>query len=66
MKAGDIVLTIVTAFIGIAILSVLVSKQSGTSGVIQALSSGLGNIIAAAVSPLRGGSAALLQTPTLN
>lgn len=47
---------IATAIIGLAILSVIVSKQANTSGVIQAASAGLATDIQAAVSPVTGGS----------
>jgi PRD1 phage membrane DNA delivery len=45
---------IITAIIGLAIIAVLVSKQSNTTGVIQAGASGLGTILGAAVSPVTG------------
>jgi hypothetical protein len=47
---------ILTAVIGLAIISVLVSKQSNTTSVLQAGSQGLGTIIGAAVSPVTGQS----------
>jgi len=45
---------IITAIIGLAIIAVLVSKSSNTTGVIQSGASGLGTIIGAAVSPVTG------------
>lgn len=52
---------IVTAIIGLAILSVLVSKNAKTTGVIQNLSTGLAQDITAATAPVsQSGS---FQTP---
>lgn len=45
---------LVTAVIGLAIVAVLVSKNAQTPQVLQAASSGLGSIIAQAVSPVTG------------
>ena len=45
---------IVTAIIGLAILSVLVSKNANTSAVIGAASGGLAQDISAATSPVTG------------
>jgi len=50
------VVTIVTAIIGVALLAVLVSKNSDTAGVIKAGSSGVSSMIGAAVSPVTGSS----------
>jgi hypothetical protein len=49
-------MAIITAIIGLAIISVLVSKSSNTVSVIQAGASGLGTILGAAVSPVTGTS----------
>jgi hypothetical protein len=51
--------TVVMAIISLAALSVLVSKNANTSGVIQAASGGLSTDIGAAVSPVTGGSGGL-------
>lgn len=48
--------TIAVAIIGIAIIAVIVSKQANTSGVIQAAGTAFGNDLAAAVSPVTGGT----------
>lgn len=56
---------IVTAIIGLAILSVLVSKNANTAGVINAASSGLSKTIQAATSPVSGGLGGL-SMPSLN
>lgn len=45
---------IVTAIIGLAILSVLVSKNAQTKGIIQNLSTGLSQDIGAATAPVTG------------
>ena len=51
-KITEAMVTIGTAIIGVAILAVLVSKNSNTAGVIQALASGFGNSLAVAESPV--------------
>jgi len=53
---GEGILTIVLAVIGLGLVSVLVSKNANTAGVIQAGASGLGNDIAVAQSPVTGQS----------
>lgn len=49
------VVTVATAIIGVAILAVIVSRQSNTAGVIQAAGSAFSNSLAVAVSPVTGG-----------
>ncbi len=49
------VVTVITAIIGVAILAVLVSKQSQTSTVIKAASSGFAQDLSTALSPVTGG-----------
>jgi hypothetical protein len=46
------VVTVFTAIIGVAILAVLVSRNSQTTAVIQAASGGFAQDLAAALSPL--------------
>jgi PRD1 phage membrane DNA delivery len=58
------VVTVFTAIIGVAILAVLVSRQSNTSTVIRAASSGFAQDLSAALSPLGGGSGGLNFIPT--
>jgi hypothetical protein len=48
------IVTILTAIVGVAILALLVSKKSNTSGVIQSAASGFSNALATAVSPVTG------------
>jgi hypothetical protein len=50
------VVTVATAIVGVAILAVLVSKQAQTPQVISALTGGFAQDLAAAVSPVTGGS----------
>ena len=50
---GEVV-TIATAIIGVAIIAVLVSKQSQTSDVIKSATSGFGYALGVAVSPITG------------
>lgn len=50
----DTVVSIVTALIGLALLSVLVSKNANTVNVIGASAKGLATDIGAAVSPVTG------------
>ncbi len=49
------IVTVITAIIGIAILAVLVSRNSNTAGVIQAGAGGLAQDISAATAPVTGG-----------
>lgn len=53
------IVTIATAIVGIAILAVIVSKNSNTTGVISAATSGFAQDIQAAVSPVTGGGLGL-------
>jgi len=48
----EAVVTILTAIVGVAILAVLVGKNSKTSEVIQAAGSAFGNSLAVAESPV--------------
>ncbi len=48
------IVTVAVAIVGIAILAVLVSRQSNTAGVVQAAAGGLAQDIGAAVSPVTG------------
>lgn len=49
-------ISIVTVFAGVAIVSVLVSKNAQTAGVLQAGASGIGNDLGVAESPVTGAS----------
>lgn len=63
------IIAIALAIIGLATLSVILSKEAKTSSVIQASTTGLGILIQAAVSPVTGGysglSTSLQPLPTL-
>lgn len=61
----ETVVTIATAIIGVAILSVIVSRKSNTTGVIQAAGSAFSNALATATGPVTGlGSAPNLAYPS--
>lgn len=62
---GSIV-TVAVAIVGLAILAVLVSRQSNTPGVISAATGGFAQDIAAAVAPVTGqGFTGFNPTPPL-
>lgn len=50
----EAIVTIATAIVGVAILSVLVSKKSATAQVIQASGSAFSNALGVAISPVTG------------
>jgi hypothetical protein len=50
----EMLLTIAMGILGVAILSIIVSKNSNTAGVIQASASGFGNALDVAISPVTG------------
>ena len=50
----EAVVTIVLAIVGVATVSVLVSKNANTASVIQAGASGIGNTLAVAEAPVTG------------
>jgi cell shape-determining protein MreC len=56
----EAVVTILTAVIGVAIISVLVSRKSNTTGVLQAGGNAFSSILGVAVSPVTGA----ISTPT--
>jgi hypothetical protein len=47
-------LAVITAFVGLAILAVILSKKSNALGLVQNLSSGVAQDITAATSPVTG------------
>lgn len=49
---GTAFVAIVTALLGVTILSVLLSKNSNTTGVISSLSQGFSTVVGAAVAPV--------------
>jgi hypothetical protein len=56
------VIVILTAIIGVAILSVIVSKQSNTTGVITAGSQAFSGALSTALSPVTGSSLSSYST----
>jgi len=58
-KLTEAVVTVFTAIIGVAILSVLVSPKAQTSSVIQSIASGFSNSLAVAQSPVTGNSVSI-------
>jgi len=52
--ATEMIVTIATAIVGVAILAVLVSSKSNTTGVLQAAGSAFSNALGVAVSPVTG------------
>lgn len=48
------VVTILTAIVGVAILAVIVSRNSNTAGVLSSAGSAFGNVLSVAVSPVTG------------
>lgn len=54
---SESIVTIFTAITGVAVIAVLVSKNSATANVVQAGASGFSNALDVAVSPVTGNSA---------
>jgi len=52
------IVTIATAIIGVAILAVIVSRNSNTAGVLKAAGGAFSQSLATAVSPITGGGGA--------
>ena len=55
-ETTKVIAAVLTAIIGVSIVSVLVSKNSQTSSVIQAATTGFSQILGVAVSPVTGNS----------
>jgi hypothetical protein len=60
------IVTIASAIVGVAILAVLVSKQSNTTGVIGAATQGFAADLSAAVSPVTGGGNNMFGVPSFS
>lgn len=58
--------TVATAIIGVAILALLVSKQSNTTAVLGAASKGFATDLTAALSPIGGGGFGGINLPPIN
>lgn len=63
-KLTESVVTIATAIIGVAILSVLVSRQSNTAGVMTAAGGSFAKALGAATAPVTGGGGMNSFTPS--
>jgi len=54
-----------TGIVGVAMVAIIISQKANSAAVIQSLSSGIGNVIGAAVAPVTGNSTSNnAQTPT--
>lgn len=53
-KAGEQIVVVLMAIIGVAVLAVIVSKNAQTTSVIGAVASGFNNSLSAALSPITG------------
>ncbi|HEY6019401.1 MAG TPA: hypothetical protein VIY48_05680 [Candidatus Paceibacterota bacterium] len=53
---GDQIVAILTAIVGVAIVAVIVSRNSNSANVISAASSAFASALSTAVSPITGGS----------
>lgn len=51
---GEQIVTIATAIVGVALLAVIVSRNSNTSGVISSAGAAFSNALSVAVSPVTG------------
>jgi hypothetical protein len=60
-QVGSALVALVTAFIGLAIVAVIVSKNAQTPTVISSTATGLAKVIQAAVTPVTGGTGNQLQ-----
>lgn len=54
--ATEAIVTIATAIVGVALLAVLVSQKSNTTGVVQAFGSAFTNALGVAEAPVTGAS----------
>lgn len=61
-SAVEAIVTVLTGIIGVAILAVLVSRKSNTTGVIQAFGSAFSNALGIAEAPITNAS----YTPNLS
>lgn len=60
-EAVRTIFAVITAFVGLAILSVILSKKGNAPALIQNLSSGVAQDINAAVSPVTGSSSQMVS-----
>lgn len=59
---GEQIVAVLTAIIGVAIVAVIVSKRSNTSGVISSAANAFSEALSTAVSPITGGGTTLAGT----
>lgn len=64
-KAITATVGVIIAVIGVAIVAVIVSKQSDTANVLGAGGNALASVLKAAVSPVTGGGSGALSLPSL-
>lgn len=57
-RITEAIVTIITAIVGVAILSVIVSRRSNTAGVLGAAGSAFANALSAATAPVTGAATA--------
>lgn len=55
-KIGEQVTVILLAIVGVAILAVILSRNSDTSGVIQSVGEGFSKMLGSALSPINQGA----------
>ncbi|HEY6019402.1 MAG TPA: hypothetical protein VIY48_05685 [Candidatus Paceibacterota bacterium] len=65
-KIGEQVTVVALAIVGVAVLAVILSKNSNTTGVIGAAGSGFSQALAAALSPVTGGGLLAGTAPYTN
>lgn len=53
-RFGDQIVAVLTAIVGVAILSVILSRNSNTAGVISSAARGFSEALSTAVSPITG------------
>lgn len=63
-KGIESVVAVITLVIGVAIIAVLVSKNSQTASVLTAAGQSFGSILGTALSPVTGGNTLGSLTPT--
>lgn len=64
-KFGEEIVTVLLAIVGVAILAVIVSKNSNTSSVLQAGGQAFSGSLGAALAPVDGSSGSLPGLPSI-
>ena len=62
-KGLEGVISLMTAIIGVAIVAVLVSKNSNTGSIISSFGTAFSGILSTAVSPVTGGTSSTIGDP---